>query len=151
MIRKICNHCGRIYIDTCECQKKKRKSSYKHNSFYDGIAWKTLSKQIKQRDLYTDRLALFLKKKPIERFLYKGHIKTLIDYLITPTGQIRRFTDLIEVHHIEPIEENKELRYNEENLISLYKSVHEYIHKIYNTNEKETLQNLLREAVRYKV
>lgn len=148
MISKICNHCGRLYQGTaCPCQKKRRKDE-RHNQFYDSPHWKALARQIKARDLYTDRLALYFARTQEKG---EGHINTLRLYLTTPEGQIKAFTDLLQVHHIIPVNEDESGRYKEENLITLYKSTHEYIHQLYKTEEKEAIQNLLRKAIAMKL
>lgn len=155
MIKRICNHCGKIYTaerptDKCPCQKQRRTTyTQHHKEFYDSIHWKALAKEIKARDLYTDRLALYINSQnsPVFDFYLTGGINILINYLKTPTGKYEANKGILIVHHIQPINEEPELRYKKENLITLNKHTHEWVHQIYKTKEKEALQKLLQNAV----
>lgn len=153
MIQKICNHCGRLYTDVCPCKAaRRRKYEYKSDDFYNSKAWRSLSRYIRQRDLNSDRLAMYLSLSGAYRQVnIPGHIKTLVDYLILPGGAIRRLSGLIVVHHIIPREDDRSLWYVVDNLISLRHDVHEYIHQLYKTEAKCDIQELLREAVAWKL
>lgn len=143
--KKICNHCGRIYSGTkCSCRVKE-KTGY-HNSFYDSKAWRSVSRFVRMRDFNTDRLALYFRRVGRPE---SGVGINIYDYIMDAvTGEIRSLSGALLVHHIIPRDEDASLWYTVDNLITVNSSVHEYIHKLYKTNNKEDVQNILREAVK---
>lgn len=140
MIKKICNHCGRIYTDRCNCRKEKR--TYNRDSFYDSPAWRSLSRFIRMRDYEQDRLCLYLMKtgRPDG-----GIAQRLYDYCIDTAGT-PRYRDRLLVHHIVPREDDRTLEYSVDNLITVGNTVHEYIHQLYAQHGQE-VQDILRQAV----
>lgn len=144
MPKKICNHCGRIYEFECECRKKRRKFS-KTKDIYNSTRWKKVSKKIRARDFYCDRFALFLSVCDASKLpTWTRPFKT---FLTLPDGTIRRMNDILLVHHIEPVDENSSSWFDENNLISLYQSTHEMIHKLYETELKNEVQSFLKKIV----
>lgn len=146
MVKKICNHCGRIYSGECECRKKNKKYT-NTKSYYNNPRWKTLSKSIRERDYNQDRLAMYLSAVDID----DNEIKKLKEFLVLPGNVPRMFDGLIIVHHIIPADEDESLMYEPSNLISLKKDTHEYIHKLYKTKNKKQIQELLRNAVKFRL
>lgn len=139
MVSKICNHCGRLFVGKrCSCRRDKLRSAEYHNSFYDTPVWRRLSRQVRVRDFKCDRLKLYFQKygKPSGK---AGGI--LFAYvMMNRTGRLT-------VHHIVPRDDDKSLRYVEDNLITLSSDVHEMVHNLYDTGFKEEVQSLLRQAV----
>ena len=144
--KRICNHCGRLYDGPkCGCRVKREAGTKYHNSFYDSTAWKAVSRFVRVRDFNMDRLALYFRR--IGRPEHGVGVR-IYDYVIdASTGEIRRLPGGLVVHHIIPRDEDSSKQYDTDNLISLNSSVHEFIHKLYNT-DKEAVQNILREAVK---
>lgn len=143
MIKRICNHCGRLYVDKCICRQEKRK--YNRTSFYDTQAWRSLSKFIRIRDYNQDRLMLYFKK--IGRPKESGIAQRLYDFVIDANG-VERFTGSLLVHHIVPREDDYALQYETTNLITLNNNVHEYVHQLYtNSSNKAVVQDILHSAV----
>lgn len=146
--KRFCNHCGRLYEGKrCSCRRdsNNERSRKYHDSFYNSPAWVSLSRFIRIRDFNTDRLALYFRRvgRPTH-----GIGINIYDFVVdATTGEIRRFPGVLVVHHIVPREDDKNLQYTENNLITLNTHVHEYIHQLYGTN-KEEVQNILREAVK---
>ena len=145
MVKKICNHCGKIYVGKeCECRKKNKKYTNTKN-YYNTPRWKRLSKFIRERDYNQDRLAMYLSAVNVD----DNEIKKLKEFLVLPGNIPRMFDGLIIVHHIIPVDEDESLMYEPSNLISLKKDTHEYIHKLYKTKNKKKIQELLRNAVKF--
>lgn len=143
---KFCNHCGRLYKTKCVCQREKKKEN--HNNFYSTSYWRQVSDSIKIRDFKLDRLQLFMQRPELASISIRN-TKTynlLHDYLIDVYGNARRFSGSLVVHHIIPIEDDYELRYTTDNLITLNYHTHEYVHQLYKQN-KDEVQNILVEAV----
>ena len=148
MIKKICNYCGKVYIDKCPCRKHKEKRKYSHDNFYDTKAWRRVADTVRERDYYMDRLALyFLKKKPTDATEDTGTYKTLHTFLIDAYGNVRRHGGALLVHHIIPREEQPEKQYDINNLISLNFHTHEFIHQLYNTCRRDEVIAILQAAV----
>ena len=143
MIKRICNHCGKVYSgDRCSCKREKR--VYARNSFYDSPAWRSLSRYIRMRDYEQDRLCMYLIKigRPSDICV----LQKLYDYCIDASGLPRYRGDRLIAHHIVPREDNYSLQYTIDNLITVGNSVHEYIHQLY-AHEKESVQKILTAAV----
>lgn len=148
---RFCNHCGRLYdenLGRCSCRTKEKRK-YKHESFYDSLRWKRLSKMIKVRDFCTDRLALYLSRSetPQESDEDAKVYKLLHDYLIDAYGEIRYITGHLICHHIVEREENYSLQYESNNLITLEFHTHEYVHQLYSLGKQTQVQCILRHAV----
>lgn len=152
MIKRICNRCGRLYEDICPCRKD-IKREYTHDNFYNSKRWVALSKSIKIRDYYSDRLAMYLQRsvKPQRDDEDRDVYKLLREYLIDAYGGVRYLSGPLLVHHI--IERNviPQLEYTENNLISVSFYTHEYIHQLYKTGHKEEVQTILKNAVNAKM
>lgn len=154
-MKKFCSKCGRLYDDSngqCSCRKKIQKNikrNYEHDTFYSNVRWKHLSQQIKTRDFYTDRLALYLIKSnlPQKRNEDEKVYKLLHDYLIDVYGQKRRLSDRLICHHIIPREEDASKEYVWNNLITVSNDTHEYIHQLYATGKEQQVQQILHNAV----
>lgn len=99
---KSCKYCGRIHDSKYDCGKKPKrfKEPNEKNRFRWSRQWRDKAQHIKERDKYLCQLGL-IENPP--RYIY---------------------TDL-EVHHIEPIEENWDRRLDNDNLITLSKEYHE--------------------------
>ena len=148
MIKKICNRCGRLFEDICPCRKD-IKREYGHDSFYDGKHWKAISRSIKQRDFYCDRLALYLVRSKLPQDASENEYiyKLLHGYLIDASGEIRYNSGRLLVHHIIEKTEDASLQYTTGNLITLNFYVHEFIHQLYKTPNKADVQLILKHAV----
>lgn len=147
MVKKICNHCGKIYFDECECRKKNKKYS-ETKSFYKTKAWRSTSNYVRLRDFKTDRLALFL--AVTNKIFDIDVFNKMKNFLVLPNGMVRDLKSILIVHHIVPADEDASLLYDTNNLITLSKDTHELVHQIYKTKNKKALQDLLREAVKFK-
>jgi len=102
---KSCQYCGRIHEKSFDCGRKPKKIQYSNEKtgFRSTYAWTEKSKKIRKRDRYICQCCI---RK------YPG------------TERIINYED-IEVHHIEPLEEDYECRLDNENLISLCRTHHE--------------------------
>lgn len=147
---RFCVRCGKIiYGDKCNCKKdfellpKPKRDNKYHDSFYDSTYWKKLRDSIKKRDYNMDRLQLYFAKtgRPDG-----GILQTLYDYCIDAYGNPRRFDGRLLVHHIIPRDDNTDLQYEKDNLITLNYHIHEFLHQLYITN-KEEIQDTLIKAV----
>lgn len=149
MIKKICNRCGRLYENICPCRKD-TKREYMHDTFYDTGHWKAISRTVKQRDFYSDRLALYLIRSDMPQNANENEYtyKLLHGYLIDATGEERHMNKgRLLVHHIVSKEEDSSLQYVLDNMITLNFYAHEFIHQLYKTPNKEDVQTILRNAV----
>ena len=108
---KSCKHCGRIHDEKFECEPKKKAvikrwdSRGKTRAFYFRKTndWTLKSREIRSRDKY---LCLCCKAKLI--------------------GTTRQYNSVgLSVHHIVPIEEDYDIRLDEENLITVCEVHHE--------------------------
>ncbi len=99
---KSCKYCNRIHESKYDCGKKptRKKEPNEKNKFRWSRKWREKTVDIKERDKYLCQLAI--REKP-PRYIY----------------------DTLEVHHIIPIEEDWNLRLDEENLITLSEEYHE--------------------------
>ena len=97
---KSCKYCGKIHDSKHDCGKKpqKKKRCTKQNTFRNTNGWKRKAKEIKERDSYLCVICIM-----------RG--------AITTTG--------LEVHHIEPLEENYDMRLDNDNLITVCRYHHE--------------------------
>ena len=146
--KRFCNRCGKLLNigEKCTCKldvKLVNKDNSYHNTFYDSLSWRKLREAVKQRDYNQDRLQLYFVKKGRPE---AGVIQQLYDFCIDAYGTPRRFNGRLLVHHIVPREDNYNLQYEKDNLISLNYYVHEYVHELYRNN-KTVIQNLLHSAV----
>ena len=148
MIRRVCNHCGRRYDVTegCPCQKQRRQKQVFGqyvDPFYQSPAWKHVS-----RDSETDRAAMFASTLRRLSFDLRGlrlssGVVGLVEYLTLPDGAIRRFPDGLVVHHIIPRKEDSSRELDVENLVTLRHDVHSFVHQLYDTKDKESVQRFL--------
>lgn len=104
---KSCKYCGRIHDSKYDCGQKPKRIGYKKGTdtdkFHSTNRWTELSKKIRRRDNY----------------LCQACLNNL-------DGQGSRITiQDISVHHIIPVGEAWELRYDRANLISLCREHHE--------------------------
>lgn len=108
-MKKSCNYCGRIHEKGITCPLKprstirKKKRDSQASKYRSTAAWTKLSLQIRERDSYICQACLH----------NLGSNKRM------------RIGEPVEVHHIEPLEENFEARDDEYNLITLCKLHHE--------------------------
>ena len=128
-IAKICPYCGKVLKpgERCECvtarlnERFKRYDKYHRNKkskdFYDSPAWDQMRKVI------------------LERYHYLDLYDLKVNHVMTPADTL---------HHIIPLTENWDLRLVEDNLIPLSRSNHAMVHDIYETEDKEKFQNVLR-------
>lgn len=140
---KFCNHCGRLYEDKCICRKN-IKREYVHNNFYDSNGWKSCSRFVRVRDFNLDRLQMYFTK-------YKPENKTeqnIYNFVMDVNGNPRQFSKRLIVHHVKELESNFSERFNVDNLITLDNTVHEYIHKLYCSDEEDTVKALLFKAIK---
>lgn len=147
MIRKICNRCGKFYTDVCPCKKRTYAPT---NEFYTTKSWRSLSKFVRQRDMNTDRLSLYLASlyKKFGRDGLEGITRSLADYLLTPSGLPKNCHDVLVVHHIVPRDEDEKLLLSADNLITLWHSTHEYVHQLYKGGNKSAVQKILWDALK---
>ena len=143
--KKICNHCGRLYTDRCDCSgaRQARRTSTKQydkkrTDFYSTPSWRAISRTVRVRDYNQDRLKLYLMYHPLESVS-----DTLRDIVNTADGH------RLVVHHIEPREENRDRQYDMDNLITLDTNVHDYVHEEYCTDRRDAMRALLRKAVEW--
>lgn len=169
---RICNHCGKFYDadkGKCHCKywqdrRKQRQEDYykfrkEHsNNFYGKAAWRKMVSNIKARDFSSDRLQMYLSKIYQEKILNAAETKsgTLLAYLchmlLSPDGKLVRLSDRkITVHHIIPLEDDFERRFDEHNLITLSYATHDLVHDIYKGRmhefTKQEMQRILQAAV----
>jgi 5-methylcytosine-specific restriction endonuclease McrA len=99
---KSCKYCNRIHDSKHDCGKKpvRKKDPTIKNKFRWSRRWREKAIDIKERDKYLCQLAI--RENP-PRYIYTT----------------------LEVHHIIPIEEDWDLRLDEENLITLSEEWHE--------------------------
>lgn len=96
-MRKSCKYCGGIHDDSFKCPMKP-KTKYKNKSsksafvFRSSGQWKRKREEIKERDKYLCRCCL---------------AKNILTYAYT------------EVHHITPVDDDYDLRLDNDNLITL--------------------------------
>lgn len=145
---RFCNHCGKLLHDDekCSCRDnsfEKREYKKPKTNFYQTKGWTSCSRFVRMRDYNMDRLQMYLRKYETANETEKA----IKEFLIDATGEARKFDGRILVHHIEELEKAWDKRFDTDNLISLEYHVHEYIHKLYFTKEKE-VKELLRKAVR---
>lgn len=117
-VNKSCRYCGRIHRMGQECQHKqvRAKQRTEASSFRSTNAWTRKSRQIRERDHGLCRLCL-------------------------EEGQLK--WEDVQVHHIVPVEEDWELRLEDDNLISLCGEHHREAER---TGERDRLRRLAREA-----
>ncbi|QHI73790.1 HNH endonuclease [Aminipila terrae] len=101
-MKKSCVYCGRIHDTKFDCGKKPKrfKKANDKNKFRWSRKWREKALQIKERDKYLCQLAL--RENP-PRYVYTN----------------------LEAHHIIPIEEDWDLRLDDDNLITLSEEYHE--------------------------
>ncbi len=99
---KSCKYCGKIHDSKYDCgmKPKRKKQPTEINKFRWSRKWREKSLDIKERDNYLCQMAL-TDNPP--RYIYTT----------------------LEVHHIIPIEEDWDLRLEDENLITLSEEYHE--------------------------
>lgn len=122
-IYKRCLICNKRILanEKCKCSGEKNRHYNTRNDnqfykFYHCNKWKELSRKVVQKYGAID--------------IYSYYIYKLIEY-----GQI--------VHHVIPIKEDWERRFDESNLIYLTASNHQLIHKQMKEGKKEEVENLL--------
>jgi len=138
MLKKICNHCGKLYDygTQCKCrprdtidQETKRKSQKKYDMtkrnpdavrFYHSDEWKRV------------RNAAYNRAYGLDEYLY---------YTMGYTVQADT------VHHIEPRNERPDLQYDLKNLIAVSGKTHRLLHMLYHGKDIEDVKKTLREAV----
>ncbi|MDK2829190.1 MAG: 5-methylcytosine-specific restriction enzyme [Clostridium butyricum] len=123
---KSCSKCGRVHEHNYKCNAITRVNSGSiSNKFRNTQAWKKKRKIVFDRD--------------------KGLCQLCIRKLYDTYGRI--YNNSIEVHHIEPIVEEYELRLDEGNLISLCV----YHHKMADRGQipREELKNIIKESQVY--
>ena len=162
MIKRFCNRCGQIYdsdAGPCNCKAsvearknwRKQYDTTKRDTWYNNKHWRAVSRFVRARDYNLDRLQQYIQKKerktPSDRLQVAGWYKQLRDYLIDEDGQIRRVSERVLVHHIVPREDDTKRWYDLTNLITLSDETHELVHKLYRTQDKEAVQQLLLDAV----
>lgn len=127
---KSCRYCGRIHDSKYECSQKKKAKEHRWNQRKDSQAlkfrktsrWTNKSLRIRQRD---KDMCLCCKA-------------------LLP-GTKRQFnTENLSVHHIEPIEENYDLRLDDDNLITVCDVHHEMCEAGIITREEQ--KRLVRES-----
>lgn len=102
---KSCKYCGKIHDSKFDCGKrpKYKKRGGLADQFHRSNRWTETAKKIKQRDCYLCQACLH-----------------------NLDGQGARYTmDGLEVHHIEPVAEAWERRFDWDNLITLCRTHHE--------------------------
>lgn len=102
---KSCQYCGKIHDSKFDCGKKpqKRYNRTKKNKFRSTAVWQHKTVEIRERDNY----------------LCVACFNNL-------NGTIRKLNhDDLSVHHIEPLEERYDLRFDNDNLITLCRNHHE--------------------------
>lgn len=108
-MKKSCSFCGRIHDKGAACPLKprsavrKKKRDSQASRYRSTAAWTRLSLRIRERDHYICQACLH----------NLGSNKRM------------RIGEPVEVHHIDPLEENFEARDDENNLITLCKLHHE--------------------------
>ncbi|WP_026887169.1 HNH endonuclease [Clostridium beijerinckii] len=123
---KSCYRCGRVHEHSFKCQAMKVqriKPNTIANKFRNTQAWKKKRKIVFDRD--------------------KGLCQLCIRNLYDTYGRI--YNNSIEVHHIEPINENYDLRLEDSNLISLCT----YHHKRADRGEisREVLKDIIKNRI----
>ncbi len=109
---KSCQYCGKIHDKSFDCGFKPKKIRYKRQNVPDTEAnairkrnqWTNKSLQIRQRDDYMCQCC--------KRGIYPLFFKKKMD-------------DNVEVHHIVPINEDRDRAFDDYNLITLCKQHHE--------------------------
>lgn len=163
---RFCNRCGRLYSGSkciCKSDTQKKKRNYNnqyHDTFYDSTYWQALRNAVRVRDYDSDRLAMCLFKydsvdklinmasyNTVEAFDLTNAYNVLRELLIDDTGEIKRNTGNLIVHHIKTRFECLERQYDMDNLITLSFDAHEAVHKMYNTHRKDAVQTILFAAV----
>lgn len=121
---KSCKYCGRIHDSKYDCGKKpkRQKESTDKNKFRWSRKWREKALQIKERDNYLCQLAI---RESPPRYIYSD----------------------LEVHHIISIEEDWDLRLDEENLITLSEEYHEKAER--GEISKKKLFQILEESYQY--
>lgn len=106
---RACKFCGRVHDSKIVCNKvvKRVKNKTKKDNFRSTAQWSRKSIEIRMRDRYLCQACL---------------------HNIEGTRRVIEH-DLIEVHHIEPLEEEYELRLVNSNLISLCATHHKMADK----------------------
>lgn len=119
MISKICNRCRKQLSigQKCNCTKKAKNSTYRSDDFYRSALWEQVRDQCINDCCGLDLYALFIQHR-IE------------------VGRT--------VHHIMPLEDFPELRFERTNLIYLSDANHRMIHSLYSDGELQETAMLLR-------
>ena len=102
---KACKYCGKIHESKFDCGKKpkKRKRGSESDKFHSSNRWTETARAIKERDHYLCQACL---------------------HNLDGTG-VRCTTDALEVHHIVPVSEDWDLRFDWSNHITLCRCHHE--------------------------
>ena len=134
MIQKICSQCGKPFTGSCKYCTAKRNKRYnmternqERNAVYNSD-WEKTKKYVLGRDNGICRMCKSLTPK----------------YLDTRASLI--------VHHIVPVEDDQDLWYDHNNLISVCYKHHSEIHRAYETDarEKKRMQSRLRSMIEYE-
>lgn len=125
MPKKTCKYCGIVdYNHKCPVitkQKSKDRSSRDDYKIYHTVEWTELREEV------------------------LDDCNNICLWSMYVDGEIR-VADC--VHHIIEVMKNKDIAYDKDNVIALYKDAHDYIHKLYKTKYKEKTRELLRQLKR---
>lgn len=102
---KSCQYCGKIHSRKYDCGKRQRrkKKVTQESNFHSSRQWTNKSIQIRERDKYMCQCCARNMKGTVKTHNYNN----------------------ISVHHIEPLKEDWERRFDDDNLISLCDYHHE--------------------------
>lgn len=135
-LKKLCPRCNKLIdIDQKYCEEHQKQ--YEENRKQRHREYKSSREDLKEQKFYKSKEWFQLKEHL--KIKYKG--MCVYSYLVE-----NRIVPADTYHHIEPIKENWNKRLDVYNVIPLSESVHQKIHKLYDT-DKEGTQKMLRDLL----